>query len=139
MCCKWQVVRAAVFGSTFVVPDTSERNGFSCKLAITVCICPPRDGYHCPTLHERDPLLSIGPIHRPLSCEQPTQSDVLGASHDCMPRLPCTLSGSELPINYLDVPAGAQATAAALCVALCVSRAMHVEHVCSVGRVEGGA
>ena len=90
------------------VPDTSERDGFSCKPAMTVCSCPPRDGYHCPTLHVHDPLLSIGSIHRPLLCQQPTQSDVLGASHDCMPRLPCTLSGSELPIDYLDVPAATQ-------------------------------
>ena len=108
MCCKWQVVLAEAIGSTCVLPDTSERDGFSCKPAMTVCSCPPRDGYHCPTLHVHDPLLSIGPIHRPLSCQQPTQSDVLGASHDCMPRLPCTLSGSELPIDYLDVPAAAQ-------------------------------
>ena len=59
-------------------------------------------------------------------------------AHDCVSRLSCSLSGGELPIDYLDIFAAAQATAAAFCVALRVSRALHAENVCSAGRAEGG-
>ena len=96
---------AALGSTSSVVPNTSERDGFLCKPAMTVCSCPPRDGYLCPTLHERTPLLSICPIW---ASSQPTKHSAFwrawALAHECMSRLSCALSGSELPINYLDWP-----------------------------------
>ena len=94
--------------STFEVGDPSGRGVSYYGPATTVRIHPSGDECCRLALLEQTPLLSISPSERPLSCPLPTQSDVLGAFHDCMPRLPCTLSGNELPIDYLDVPAAAQ-------------------------------
>ena len=106
---------------------------------MTVRSCPGRDCRARFALHDHLCLLSLCPISAFTGLLATPAGVVSEPSDGCRPLLSRSLSGGELPLDYLSGPSAAAADAAAPCAAARVSRAKRVDDVSGHGRGGGGA
>ena len=121
------------------VTKTSERDISFYESHMTVRSRPDRDCCAHLSLPDHLSTLSLGPISAFTGLLATPAGVVSEPSDGCRSLLSRSLSGGELPLDYLNGPSAAAADAAAPCAAARVSRAKRVDDVSGHGRVGGGA